>query len=190
MVNPEKNDDFFDKIEVFSSEDDKLKFLGELLSNESSRKLFLLLTTQEMSASEISEKISLRLSSVIHHLNKMQQIGIVEISKIGKNTKNHDVKYYSAKPGIMIFPSQIAEKAKRSKTFVGATKNIMKFATIGIASWAITYFIQTLDDKGAGVHYPDKYFVPDEFIVSSTIALIVVFVSLVTNRMIKSRRKN
>ncbi len=87
MENPEENDEFFDKIEIISSDDDKLKFLGELLSNESSRNILLLLTNREMSANEISQKTNLRLSLIIHHLNKMQQVGIVKIVKIEKIQK-------------------------------------------------------------------------------------------------------
>jgi DNA-binding transcriptional ArsR family regulator len=138
VENPEKNDEFFDKIEVFSSEDDKLKFLGELLSNESSRQILLLLTNQEMSANELSEKTNLRLSLVIHHLKKMQQVGIVKIVKTEKNTKNHDMKYYSAKSGIMIFSQEASERAKKSKIFQLSVKKVFKFASIaisGLVSW-------------------------------------------------------
>jgi len=38
----------FDKIKIFSSEDEKLKLLGELLSNKSSRDIIKLLIDKEM----------------------------------------------------------------------------------------------------------------------------------------------
>ncbi|MGI0057696.1 MAG: ArsR family transcriptional regulator [Nitrosarchaeum sp.] len=136
----ENNDDLYDKIEILSSGDEKLKFLGELLSNESSRKILLMLTDHEMSANELSEKTNLRLSLIIHHINKMQQIGLVKISKIGKNSKNHDVKYYLAKSGIIILPQEISEKAKISKSLSLSLKRIMRFSAIifaGIVSWLI-----------------------------------------------------
>lgn len=67
------------KVEFFTTEDDKLKFLGEILSNDSSRQILILLINQEMSADEISKKTNLRLSLVIHHLNKMQKAGIFQL---------------------------------------------------------------------------------------------------------------
>lgn len=146
MENPEKNDEFFDKIEIFSSDDDKLKFLGELLSNESSRKILLLLTNQKMSANEISEKTNLRLSLVIHHLNKMKKIGMVSINKISKNTKNHDIKYYTAKPGILILPKDASDRASKSKLLHHSIKRILRFATIGFAgltSWILSKPLET-----------------------------------------------
>lgn len=191
MENPEKNDEFFDKIEVFSSEDDKLKFLGELLSNESSRQILLLLTNREMSANELSEKTNLRLSLVIHHLNKMQQVGIVKIVKTEKNTKNHDMKYYSAKSGIMIFPKEISEKVKKSKSLSISLTKIMRFSAIGIAglvSWLIT--------KPAGI--TENVFVSDEVIhvipsdnlsMSIIVGLSVVIIGLIIERVLTSLRK-
>lgn len=129
----DNDDEIYDKIEILSSNDEKLKFLGELLSNESSRNILLILNNQEMSANDLSEKTGLRLSLIIHHLNKMQQVGIVKISKIGKNSKNHDVKYYSAKHGIIILTEEAAHRAKKSKTFLNATKRVFRFASIGVA---------------------------------------------------------
>lgn len=32
---------------------------------------------------------------VIHHLKKMQNAGIIKITNVGKNTKSHDVKFYT-----------------------------------------------------------------------------------------------
>lgn len=190
MENPEKNDEFFDKIEVFSSEDDKLKFLGELLSNESSRQILLLLTNREMPANELSEKTNLRLSLVIHHLNKMQQVGIVKIVKTEKNTKNHDVKYYSAKSGIMIFPKEISEKITKSKSLSISLTKIMRFSVIGIAglvSWLITKPTEISNDVwNLGEEYPNTFTDPH---LSIIIGLSVISAGLITERILTSLRK-
>src|SRR3546814_3951450 len=69
------------------------------------------ISNKEKSANEISEKTKIRLSLVIHHLNKMQQGGIFKIAKTEKNTRNHDMKYYSAKSGIMIFSQEEDRKS-------------------------------------------------------------------------------
>lgn len=197
MENPEKNDEFFDKIEVFSSEDDKLKFLGELLSNESSRQILLLLTNQEISANEISEKTNLRLSLVIHHLNKMQQVGIVKIAKTEKNTKNHGVKYYSAKSGIMIFSQEASERAKKSKTFQISVKKVFRFTSIGICglvSWFVTEtiletsFNEISETTHSGViPYVDT---TEGLSISIVVGLSFIIVGLIIERIYASVKNN
>ena len=190
MENPEKNDDVFDKIEIFASDDDKLKFLGELLGNESSRKILLLLTNHEMSANDLSEKTNLRLSLVIHHLNKMQQVGIVKIAKTEKNTKNHDMKYYSAKSGIMIFSKEISEKAKKSKSLSVSLTKIMRFSAIGIAglaSWLITKPSEISNDGwNLGDEFPNT---SADLYLSIIIGLGVIIVGLIIERILTSLRR-
>lgn len=56
------------KIKVFSSEDERLKVLGELLSNKSSRDIIRLLSHKEMYTNEIAKKLDMRSNLVIHYL--------------------------------------------------------------------------------------------------------------------------
>ncbi|MGH2613084.1 MAG: ArsR/SmtB family transcription factor [Rhabdochlamydiaceae bacterium] len=133
------------KISMFSDDDANLKILGEILSNESSRKIMSLLIRKEMTVNEIITNTGYALSLVLHHLNKMKETGIVEISKIGKNSKNHDMKYYVAKPAIIIFAKEMSEKAKQSKSFQNSLRRLLKYTSIGIAaiiSWFGTQAVQ------------------------------------------------
>lgn len=189
------------KVEFFATEDDKLKFLGEILSNDSSRQILILLINQEMSADEISKKTNLRLSLVIHHLNKMQKAGIVLIDKIGKNTKNRDVKYYHAKSGILILPKDASERAIKSKTFHHSIKRVLRFATIGfagLATWVLTRPSETSKyDLAEPDTVPDTGVVPIEpnesgLLLSIIISLAVITVGLVSERVflyIENNRK-
>lgn len=184
MEASKENDEVYDKIEILSSGDEKLKYLGELLSNESSRKILLMLTEQTMSANELSEKTNLRLSLIIHHLNKMQQVGIVKISKIGKNSKNHDVKYYSAKSGIVILPQTVSEKAKSSKSLSLSLKRIMRFSAIGISGF-VSWLITKPYEKGGwsfGEEKPDM--TSDGMYLSIIIGLSVILIGLIVERIL------
>ena len=75
------------KIKMFGSDDD-LKSLGELLSNETSRTIIKNLMEYEMYTNEIATKLDMRVSLVIHHLKKMEALGLLEIS----DKKIEDVK--------------------------------------------------------------------------------------------------
>ncbi|MGQ0771396.1 MAG: ArsR/SmtB family transcription factor [Nitrososphaerota archaeon] len=135
-----------DKIEILSTDDDKIKAVGELLSSDSSRAILKLLFNDQMTANQIAQKTEISLPLVIYHLKKMQDAGIVRISQTEKNTKSHDMKYYTVdKFAIVILPSGLTEKARSSKSLSNSFNRIYRFATIGgaaIAAWFSTQFMQ------------------------------------------------
>ncbi|MEX0640741.1 MAG: winged helix-turn-helix domain-containing protein [Nitrosopumilaceae archaeon] len=187
MDNSKKNDEFFDKIKIFSSNDDKLKFLGEVLSNESSRNILLLLIQKEMTSLQICKETGLQLSLVIHHLNKMLSVDLVSISRLGKSEKNQEMKYYRARPALMILPQNAIDVAKKSKLFSNSIKKILKFAGIGISgiiSWFISEIIFRpailLERPSGGPLQPYEY-------LAIITALVVVICGLVVERFIRNR---
>lgn len=135
-----------EKIEILSTDDEKIKAVGELLSSDSSRAILKLLFNDQMTANQISQKTEISLPLVIYHLKKMQDAGIVKIAQTGKNTKSHDMKYYTVdKFAIVILPSAMTEKARSSKSLLNSFNRIYRFATIGgagLAAWFSSQFIQ------------------------------------------------
>ena len=135
-----------DKIDILSTEDDKLKAVGEILSSDSSRQILKLLFNSSLSANQISQKTELSLPLVIHHLKKMQSAGIVKITNVGKNTKAHDVKFYTIdKVAIVILPSEMKQSAKKSKSLFNSFNRIHRLATLGgvsIAAWFSSQLIR------------------------------------------------
>lgn len=133
----EKNNDNNSKenIEIFSTEDEKIKKLGEFLANDSSRKILQLLFSEELTANQIAQKSDISLQLVKYHINKMQELGIVKVSKVEKNSKNQDMNYYSpTKFAVVILPSKVSEKAKESKSLLRSFSTLYKFAGVGIAA--------------------------------------------------------
>lgn len=135
-----------DKIEILSTDDDRIKAVGELLSSDSSRMILKLLFNEEMTANQIAQKTEISLPLVMYHLKKMQDCNVVKISQTGKNTKSHDMKYYTVdKFAIVILPSGMSEKARSSKSLFNSFNRIYRFATIGgvsLAAWFSAQFIQ------------------------------------------------
>ena len=136
-----------EKIEIISTEDEKIKSVGELLSSDSSRAILKLLFEDTMTANQISQKTAMSLPLVIYHLKKMQGMGIVKVSNVGKNVKAQDMKYYTTtKFAIVILPSSLSQKAKTSKSLANSFKTIYRFASIGVAgvaTWFVSQFAQT-----------------------------------------------
>jgi len=141
-VEKEENNENFAKIKVFSSEDEQLKILGELLSNKSSRDIIKLLIENEMYTNEITKKLDLRVSLVIHHLQKMESINLLEITnkKIVRNGEMH--RFFRIPSGILIFPKK-SENETNNRFIKQIFKNGVKFAVITFAvltSWATSTF--------------------------------------------------
>ena len=138
--------DVTEKIEIFSTEDEKIKSFGELLTNDSSRAILQILMKEELTALELSKKTGLSLPLVIYHLNKMQALNIIQISKVGTNVKGQDMKFYKAtKFAVVILPSSVSEKAKESKSLLRSFNSLYRFAGIaiaGIAAWFTSVSLQ------------------------------------------------
>jgi DNA-binding transcriptional ArsR family regulator len=122
-------------VNVFSLDDVKMKILAKIISNKSSIEILNLLFYNEMTANEIARKTNMSLQLVKHYLDKMQEIDVIYVSKIGKNSKARDMNYYkTSKIAIIITPSKITEKTKQSKSLIRSFHYISKFFGIGIIS--------------------------------------------------------
>jgi len=129
------SDDFTEKIKILATDDEKIKSFGELFTNDSSRKILQLLFNEELSATQIAQKTDISLQLVKYHLIKLQDLGIVKIIKIEKNSKSKDMKIYSAtKFSIVIVPPKLSKKTKESKLLVRSFRHIYKVAGLGIAT--------------------------------------------------------
>ena len=128
-------DELTEKIKILATDDEKIKSFGELFTNDSSREILQLLFNEELTATQISQKTEISLQLVKYHLNKLQDLGVVKISKIEKNSKSQDMKVYTAsKFSIVIVPPKLSEKTKESKLLVRSFRHIYKVAGLGIAT--------------------------------------------------------
>ena len=141
-----------DRVEILSTEDLKLKSIGEILSSDSSRAILKILFNDSLTANQISQKTEISLPLVIYHLKKMQDTGVVKITSVGKNTKSHDMKFYTVdKLAIVILPAMMSEPAKKSKSLFNSFTRIHRLATLGgvsIAAWFSSQIIQMRTNDG------------------------------------------
>lgn len=141
-----------DRVEILSTEDEKIKAIGEILSSDSSRQILKILFNDSLTANQISNKTEISLPLVIYHLKKMQESGVVKITNVGKNTKSHDMKFYTVdKLAIIILPSRMSEPAKKSKSLFNSFTRIHRLATLGgvsIAAWFSSQIIQKGSNSG------------------------------------------
>ncbi len=120
-----KEDEITEKIKIMATDDVRIKSFGELLTNDSSRAILQLLFNEELTALHISEKTDISLQLVKYHIIKLQDLGVVKVTKVEKNSKSQDMKFYSAsKFSMVIVPPKYSEKTKESKLLVRSFKHI------------------------------------------------------------------
>ncbi len=135
MTDELPDDELIENIKIIATDDEKIKSFGEIFTSDSSRKILQLLFNEELSATQIAQKSDVSLQLVKYHLNKLQDLGVVKISKIEKNSKSQDMKIYSAsKFSLVIVPPKLSEKTKESKLLVRSFRHIYKVAGLGIAT--------------------------------------------------------
>jgi len=150
------DDELTENIKILATDDEKIKSFGEILSNDSSREILQLLFNDELTASQIAQKSNVSLQLVKYHLNKLQDLGVVKVSKIEKNSKSQDMKIYTAsKFSIVIVPPKISEKTKESKLLVRSFRHIYKVAGLGIAT-GLSGLLSLSQFKNKTIHVGDS----------------------------------
>ena len=128
-------DEITERIKIIATDDEKIKSFGELLTNDSSRAILQLLFNEELTALQIAEKTGISLQLVKYHIIKLQDLGVVKVTKVEKNSKSQDMKFYAAsKFSMVIVPPKYSEKTRESKLLVRSFKHIYKIAGFGISA--------------------------------------------------------
>ena len=127
--------DVTENIKILATDDEKIKLFGEMLTNDSSRKILQLLFGEEMTANQIAQKTDISLQLVKYHLIKLQEIGVVKIQRTEKNSKSRDMKVYTATQfSVVVVPPKLSKKTKESKLLIRSFRHIYKVAGLGVAA--------------------------------------------------------
>ena len=164
------DDDYVDiseKIDILSMDDSKIKQVGELLSNDASRKILKSLFKNSLSAGELAKEADISLPLVMYHLKKMQDAKMVRVTNVGKTVESKDTKRYTTtKFAFVIVADSVKAKAQESKSIKRSFSGLYKFASIGVvtgAAWFASLFAQQRDE--AAIIPSDEFArtVPEEF---------------------------
>lgn len=173
------DEDDIPRVKVFHITEESLKELGELLSQKTSRDIIRVLIEQEMYVNEISNKLDLRVSLVIHHLEKIKKLGLLDITSkpINKRTKDH--LFYKFNKNIFIDTEIPQTENRLSKIFHPAVR------FVGIAIITASVFMIT---DFQYLYYPEDITKYPPFPLLS-LSLITLVISLVFERILFRKKK-
>lgn len=101
---------------LLSMEDDKIKKVSNVISNDSCRKILDYLSNKEATESELAEKLKIPISTVHYNLQQLAETGLVEAKEFHYSEKGKEVNHYKlANKYIIIAPKKtfgIKEKLK------------------------------------------------------------------------------
>lgn len=125
------------KIKVFGTDDESLKTLGQLLSNETSRKIIQVLTQEEMYTNQISKKLGIQMNITIFHLKKLEELGLVTVTHKRIVKKGVDHKYYKMIPNMFVTSTQTKKEVHKNGFLKKFFKDNVKILTVSLvfASW-------------------------------------------------------
>jgi len=174
-----KNEDL--RIRAFSS-DESLKVLGDILGNESSRNIVKALINHDMYVNEIAKKLELRPNLVVHHLHKMESIGLVDITYKRITKKGVDHRHFRIPKGLLALPGmQKEDEGRLMKRIRGG----VRFVAIGIAG------LIPLALRNANVQTDPSADSDAGLSLTGALAasLFVVIIGLVAERIYEHRKK-
>ncbi len=121
------NSDFLVKaqehIEVISTEDERIKIIGEELANDTGRAIFGKISQGMASTNDLAKSLNLSLPLVNWHINRLLSVGLIKVEKTELSSKNKQMKLYGpVKTAFVIVPPTSSEngvsKSKRDAIFM------------------------------------------------------------------------
>ncbi|HET7337194.1 MAG TPA: winged helix-turn-helix domain-containing protein [Candidatus Nitrosotalea sp.] len=121
MPDGEDNSDFFVKaqehIEVISTEDERIKIIGEELANDTGRAIFGKISQGVSSTNDLAKSLNISLPLVNWHINRLLGVGLIKVEKIELSSKNKQMKYYGpVKTAFVIVPPANSTENNVSKS--------------------------------------------------------------------------
>ena len=143
MMSDNDDSDFFVKaqehIEVISTEDERIKVIGEELANDTGRAIFGKISQGVASTNDLAKSLNISLPLVNWHINRLLGVGLIKIEKIELSSKNKQMKYYGpVKTAFVIVPPGIPSENHVSKSKKDAIILQLRHYLASIAAFVVT----------------------------------------------------
>src|SRR3989442_13711766 len=94
-------------IEVISTEDERIKIIGEELANDTGRAIFGKISQGVASTNDLAKALNISLPLVNWHINRLLSVALIKVEKVEMSSKNKKMKYYGpVKTALVIVPPE------------------------------------------------------------------------------------
>jgi len=88
------------------------KKITQVISNDTARKIIELLADAPLSASDIAERLSTPLTTIVYNLENLESVGLIRVDKIKYSEKGREVKIYApVRKLIVVVPEKTDRKS-------------------------------------------------------------------------------
>lgn len=102
-----------DVLHVISTDDENAKIVAMELANDNGRRIIDAFFIEPQSAGDLAKKLDIPMSTVMFHIERLMEIGIISVVDTKLSRKFKDIKYYGPKKtAILIVPSQKEETVR------------------------------------------------------------------------------
>ena len=106
-----------DVLHIISTDDENAKIVAMELANDNGRRIIDAFFIEPQSAGDLAKKLDLPMSTVMFHIERLMEIGIIGVVDTKLSRKFKDIKYYGPKKtAILIVPSQKEETVRNLST--------------------------------------------------------------------------
>ncbi len=134
-------------LDVFRTDDEKAKLLAMQIANDRGREVLeCIFRGRPKSASEMARELGIPLPTVMFHIERFLEIGIIKVVRTRMSKKLREIKYYGpAKRAILIIPYQKEEtmsyiaSAVRSSVITPLTAALVLVVS-GVAGYIVRRF--------------------------------------------------
>lgn len=125
-------------IEVISTEDERIKIIGEELANDTGRAIFGKISQGIASTNDLAKALNISLPLVNWHINRLLSVGLIKVEKVEMSSKNKQMKYYGpVKIALVIVPPENATENNVSKSKKETVLLQLRHYLAGIAAFIV-----------------------------------------------------
>ena len=135
-------------LEIISTEDERIKIIGEELANDTGRAIFGKISQGIASPNDLAKALNISLPLINWHINRLLSVGLVKVEKIELSSKNKQMKYYGpVKTALVIIPQEnssnngTTSQAKKETVLLKLRQYLASFAAFAVGTYGI-YFAE------------------------------------------------
>jgi DNA-binding transcriptional ArsR family regulator len=158
---PENADDQYieveEYVEIISTDDKRIKIIGEELGNDTGRTIFTTISKGITSPNELAKILDVSLPLVNWHINRLVEVGLIRVEELKMSSKNRPVRYYGPAKTVLVIvppegesePMQIAQRSKFDIIWSKLNKSIIPLISF-VSGTSVIYMLKDFLIGGAG----------------------------------------